>query len=72
MLHYEFWVHRAGEKYLIRLDDANGVTGVCGPLRQANVPVANRFHFDYDAQPEHTAWVRAHANEFHCIDAISV
>lgn len=64
MTRYEYWAHSSGENYLVRLDDANRVTGVCGPLRHAHVPAANMHNYDYDAQPQHAAWVRAHAAEF--------
>jgi hypothetical protein len=67
MIRYEYWTHLDGENYLIRLGDANLVTGVCGPLRQSEIPEANRHNYDYDTQPQHTAWVRAHEAEFHTI-----
>jgi len=68
MARYEYWTHRGGENYLIRLDDADLVTGVCGPLRPAEIPASNRHNYEYDAQPQHTAWVRAHTMEFHRIE----
>lgn len=64
MTRYEYWAHRDGEKYLIRLDETNRVTGVCGPMRQADIPAANRHNFDYDRQPRLTDWIRAHTSEF--------
>ena len=67
LIRYEYWAHREGEKYLIRLDEANLITGVCGPLRQVDIPAANRHNFDYDRQPLFTDWVRAHTSEFHNI-----
>jgi hypothetical protein len=65
LIRYEYWAHSQGEKYLIRLDEANYITGVCGPLRQSDIPAANRHNFDYDQQPLLTVWVRANASEFH-------
>ncbi len=65
---YEYWEHTSGEKYLIRLDSTNLITGVCGPLRQADIPSAGRHNFDYDAQPQHTVWVRTNGKEFHNVE----
>ena len=65
MIQYEYWAHREGEKYLIRLEEVDRITGVCGPLRQADIPAANRHNFDYDRQPLFTDWERAHTSEFH-------
>jgi hypothetical protein len=67
MPRYEYWEHHEGEKYLIRLDAANLITGVCGPMRQADIPPANRHNFDFDAQPLRTVWVQTHVAEFHQI-----
>jgi hypothetical protein len=67
MEHYEYWAHRGGEHFLVRLDDTNLVTGICGPMFQAAIPTANRHNYDYDVQPVLTAWVRTHAAEFHSI-----
>jgi hypothetical protein len=65
LIRYEYWAHREGEKYLIRLEEDSLITGVCGPLRQADIPSANWPNFDYDQQPRLTDWVRAHTSEFH-------
>lgn len=64
-MHYEYWEHSSGEKYLIRLDTANMMTGVCGPLRQVAIPEANRSNFEYNDQPQHMAWIQTHLAEFH-------
>ena len=72
MSQYEYWEHSEGEKYLIRLDAANLITGVCGPMRQRDIPTANRHHFDFDAQPLRTAWVQTHQAEFHKIGTSGV
>ena len=72
MTSYEYWEHRDGEKYLIRFDEAHLITGVCGPMRQSNIPAINRHNFDYDAQPLHSKWIQIHAAEFRPIDTISV
>lgn len=68
MIRYEYWAHRGGEKYLIRLDDTDGITGVCGPLPQTNIPTANRPNYNYDSQPLQTAWIWKHTTEFHRVE----
>jgi hypothetical protein len=65
MLHYECWTHRGGQKYLVRLDTANLVTGVCGPMVRLDVAHANFANYNYDSQPQHTAWVQQNRTEFH-------
>ena len=67
MVRFEYWAHSGGENYLVRLSDANIVTGVCGPMRQAHIPAVNLHNYDYDSQPQHTAWVQQHTAEFHNI-----
>ena len=71
MTHYEYWAHTNGYNYLIRLDEANLVTGVCGPFRHSTILEANMRNYDYDVQPQHPAWVREHASQFHRIDSTS-
>lgn len=68
MVTYEYWAHSGGEQYLIRLDAAKAITGVCGPLRLADIPQANRHNFNFDEEPQHSAWVRGHQAEFHNLD----
>lgn len=63
-MHYEYWQHTSGEKYLIQLDSSNAMTGICGPMQQADIPAENRHNFEYDAQPRYMAWVLAHLPEF--------
>ena len=65
MTHYECWTHSGGQKYLIRLDPANLVTGVCGPMVRLDVKHADFANYDYDMQPQHTAWVQMNRAEFH-------
>ena len=69
MPHYECWAHRGGQQYLIRLDPANLVTGVCGPMVRLNVDHVNYANYDYDSQPQHTAWVQRNRAEFHSTGA---
>jgi len=67
MARYEYWAHSGGQHFLIRLDEDNRITGVCGPMRQASIPAANLHNYDYDSQPQHTEWIRKHMAEFHPI-----
>ena len=64
MVHYECWTHKHGENYLVRMDDAKVITGVCGPLRRNDIPTANMPNFDFDCQPQHAEWIRTHSTEF--------
>jgi hypothetical protein len=70
--HYECWEHRDGQKYLVRLGPANAVTGVCGPMVRIDVAHATFANYDYDAQPQHTAWVQQNRVQFRCISAAAV
>lgn len=67
MPHYECWAHRGGQKYMVRLDPANLVTGVCGPMIRFDLANVNLQNYDYDSQPQHTAWVQQYRSEFNCI-----
>jgi len=69
MVRYEYWLHDVGEHYLVRLDDLNSITGVCGPLNQAQIPAANRQNYDYDSQPEFAEWMRVHLTQFREVDS---
>lgn len=64
MDHYECWTHQHGDNFLVRLDEDNLITGVCGPLRRSDIPTVNMPNFDFDSQPLHADWIRLHANEF--------
>jgi hypothetical protein len=62
---YEYWTYnKSGEHYLVRLDAAGLVTGVCGPMG-SEIPMETWRRYDYDSQPRHTEWLRLHAAEFH-------
>jgi hypothetical protein len=68
MIHYECWTHTYGDNFLVRMDDANVITGVCGPFRQSDIPTVNMPNYDYDSQPKHAAWVSSHKAEFRQAD----
>lgn len=72
MERYEYWNHaRTRQHFLVRFDQAGQITGVCGPMRQAQIPVENRHNYDYDSQPRHTEWVRQHVSEFSSLMAVA-
>ena len=65
---YEYWTHTvSSEHYLVRFDGQGLITGVCGPLRQAQIPVENRHNYDYDAQPKYTEWLRQHTSDYNSL-----
>ena len=64
MIHYECWTHRGGQRYLVRLDPENLVTGVCGPMVRIDLERAALANYDYDSQPQHTLWIQQHRTEF--------
>jgi len=64
-MHFECWTHQFGDNFLVRFDEANAITGVCGPLRRSDIPTSNMPNYDYDSQPQHTEWIRTHQSEFH-------
>ena len=68
MAHYECWSHRVRENYLVRLNDTNYITGVCGPFRQDDIPTVNMPNYDYDSQPRYAEWMRTHLGEFYRVD----
>ena len=65
MAHYECWEHSVRENYLVRLNEASEITGVCGPFRQSDIPTVNMPNYDYDSQPRYAEYVRTHRSEFH-------
>jgi hypothetical protein len=57
---YTFWQHvESSEIYAVRLKRGD-LTGICGPLKRAEVRRENLPAFDYDDQRDDVAWAQEH------------